>query len=51
MVWRNFQDKLKKLEVQSRAQNLIPPPEEAMPEAGASSASGEGFRIGGTGGS
>ena len=44
MIRRNFQDKLKQMEVQTRAQSLLPPPGEAMP--GAAAASGDGFRMG-----
>lgn len=44
MIRRNFQDKLKQIEVQTRAQSLLPRPEEVMP--GADTASGGGFRMG-----
>lgn len=44
MIRRNFQDKLKQIEVQTGAQSWLPPPGEVMP--GAAAASGEGFRMG-----
>lgn len=44
MISKNFRGKLKQMEVQTRAQNPLPPPEEAIP--GAVAASGEGFRVG-----
>lgn len=39
MIWSNLQDKLKHTEIQTRVQDLLPPP-------GAVAASGEGPRMG-----